>query len=130
MTVISCDLGKRPSPAVVQGMVTGVALASLAQMQERGERDLMPRLYTTGVRYVREPFRRERWQTAAETLSRGVADCEDLAAFRVAELWFLGERGASVYCYAPRPGLIHCVVRRADGSREDPSKKLGMNGEG
>lgn len=128
MLLISCNLGDRPSPAVVQGMVQGLADASLAQMREAGEHGL-PALYAAGIRYVREPYRRERWQTALETLSRKVGDCEDLAAYLCAQLVFQGE-AARVYCYAPRPGLIHCVVRRADGQIEDPSKKLGMRGKG
>lgn len=128
MLVISCSLGDRPSPAVVQGMVQGLADASLAQMREAGEHGLPP-LYASGIRYVREPYRRERWQTALESLARKVADCEDLAAYRCAELNFGGEL-ARVYCYSPRPGLIHCVVRRADGQLEDPSRKLGMRGKG
>lgn len=89
----------------------------------------LPALYASGVRYQRE-HNREDWQTAEETLQRGHGDCEDLAAFRAAELRNAGELGAKAVCYAPRPGLIHCVVRRADGTIEDPSRRLGMNGKG
>ena len=34
-----------------------------------------PALYTSGVRYMREPPGRENWQTAAETYQRRCGDC-------------------------------------------------------
>lgn len=126
MTTLMCDLGFQPSPAKVEAMVTGLMLASLVEMQEGAK---LPLLYSSGVRYLREPYRRERWQTASESFARKVADCEDLAAWRCAELRFQGEK-ARVHCYAPRPGLIHCVVRRENGTLEDPSAELGMKGAG
>lgn len=123
---VSIDLGHKPSPALVQAALLGLAAASFRMMQKRP----LPMLYASGVRYVREPRGRERWQTAEETADRKQGDCEDLVAYRVAELWSLGERAARPYCYSPRPGLIHCQVKRADGSIEDPSAKLGMTGKG
>ncbi len=36
-----------------------------------------PLLYTSGVRYKREPRGREWWQTAAETYQRRCGDCVD-----------------------------------------------------
>jgi hypothetical protein len=103
----------------------GLALASHEQMK----RHPLPPLYASGVRYARERGREE-WQTAEETAERKTGDCEDLVAYRCAELWVAGETAARPHCYAPRPGLIHCVVRRADGTIEDPSRKLGMKGKG
>ena len=100
-------------------------LARLSALQIRDGR-VTVRLYEAGIQYRREPLGREGWQSAHQTMLRGDGDCEDLVAWRVAELWILGESGASPRCYAPRQGLIHCVVRRANGSSEDPSKILGM----
>ncbi len=106
--------------------MTGLMLMSLEQMRS-GAR--IPPIYESGVRYEREPPRRERWQTALESYQRQIADCEDLAAWLCAELRFNGE-AARIHCYAPKPGLIHCVVERANGQLEDPSRKLGMGGVG
>ena len=108
----------------MQGLLWGLALASLAQIRKGKVR--VP-LFASGVRYEREPRGRERWQTAEETLGLGTGDCEDLVAWRVAELWAAGER-AEPKVYSPRPGLLHCVVRRADGTIECPSTRLGMRG--
>ena len=55
---------------------------------------------------------------------------EDLSVYRVGELWVAGERAARPKVIDVRPGLKHCVVLRADGTIEDPSKRLGMNGRG
>jgi len=108
-------------------MLEGLALASLTQIRA-GRVSIA--LYRSGVRYRREPRGVERWQTAAETLRRGHGDCEDLVAWRVAELRARGEKGARPHVYSPRVGLMHCVVRRGNGALEDPSKLLGMRGPG
>lgn len=67
-------------------------------------------------------------------------DCEDLACARVAELRLgLGGHPLGAVRAIPEirgrvlPGgriLMHAFVRYPDGSVEDPSKKLGMPGEG
>jgi hypothetical protein len=90
-----------------------------------------PPLYESGVRYLREPRGQENWQTCHETLKKQSGDCEDLAAWRAAELRVSGrDPGAVAIIKRVRPGLIHCLVRRGNGSLEDPSKVLGMRGKG
>ena len=113
------------NPAEIRAAVLGLAAISLAQMQASP----LPRLYSGQIRYVREPANRERWQTARETSERGAGDCEDLAAYRVAELHLLGEPGATIAVRVINPELYHIVVRRKDGSMEDPSSQLGMRGK-
>ena len=87
----------------------------------------LPRLYEAGIVYRREPVIagkvRERWQTPWETLHLGYGDCEDLSIWRVVELRRAGEVGAHVAIIPQRRGLYHAVVRRADGSIEDPTKR-------
>lgn len=95
----------------------------------------IPSLYRSGVRYQREDTKRcwaprnggcEDWLTIREVLAQGLGDCEDLACWRAAELRVrAGEPATAVAIRVPRVGW-HIVVRRADGSIEDPSKKLGM----
>lgn len=83
----------------------------------------IPSLYESGVRYQREPPGRERWLTIPELYSRGVGDCEDLAAARAAELRLAGELAKAIVVQTPR-GSYHAVVERGDGTVEDPSLLL------
>lgn len=103
--------------------------AALASIVSTSRQDIrhgrVPSLYGSGVRYRSEPDGEENWQTAAETLSRGFGDCEDLAAWRVAELQEQGV-AARVRVLVMRPGLWHVVVEHPEGWIEDPSAFLGM----
>lgn len=111
----------------LEGILDGVVQQSMVQIR----RGLVPLpLYQSGVRYQREPPGRENWQSAAVTYRLKTGDCEDLSVARVAELRVAGETTAKVRVRDVRPGLRHVVVQRADGSIEDPSKRLGMNGRG
>lgn len=90
-----------------------------------------PALYASGVRYRREPPGREEWEPIPVVLTKGWGDCEDLASWRAAELRVTGEDPhARVHVYQSAPTTWHVVVRRGDGSIEDPSRKLGMRGRG
>lgn len=96
----------------------------------------LPLLYASGVRYVREDYSGtfpEDWQDVLELYRTRRGDCEDLACARAAELREAGEPARAVFVARRRPEggrLIHILVRRADGTIEDPSKILGMTGEG
>lgn len=81
-----------------------------------------PALYDSGVVYRRERGT-ERWQPATDLLRNMQGDCEDLAAYRAAELRMEGEP-ATVAIVRTRRGSFHAVVRRGDGSIEDPSRIL------
>jgi transglutaminase-like putative cysteine protease len=103
-------------------VATRAAGADIVAAARAGRR--IPPIYTAGVRYIRrDPG--ERWQTPTETMRRGGGDCEDLATWRAAELRARGEP-ARVIVYRSAPGVLHAVVRRGDGSIEDPSRRLGM----
>lgn len=89
-----------------------------------------PTIYRAGVRYRVEPPGEERWQLPSETRAVGYGDCEDLASYRTADLIFSGEDpGASVWTYQSAPGVRHCIVLRSNGTKEDPSRQLGMGSE-
>jgi transglutaminase-like putative cysteine protease len=111
------------TPAQVRAAVLGLAAVSLAQMGEQR----LPPLYGGTIRYEREPEGRERWQTAEETARLGRGDCEDLAAYRVAELHAQGIP-ATIRIRVVRPELWHVLVEHPNGQLEDPSAKLGMRG--
>lgn len=114
-------------PEQVRAAVTGLAAISVAQMIARN----LPPLYGGTIRYEREPPGRERWQTALETAWLRTGDCEDLAAYRLAELIRAGELSARIVVRVIVPNrLLHIQVQRANGMIEDPSKLLGMKGKG
>ncbi len=92
-----------------------------------------PPLYSAGIVYRREPTCRdesgtlricEEFLTARCVYDRGAGDCDDLAPLRAAELRLQGER-ANAYARRSAAGW-HVVVRRGDGTIEDPSAILGM----
>jgi len=88
-----------------------------------------PLLYQSGVKYTREPPGSEVWQIPRGSYASRQADCEDLAGgWRTPELWLLGETLARPVVKRVSSSLRHILVRRADGSIEDPSLILGMNG--
>ena len=84
-------------------------------------------LYESDVVYLREPpGTTEEFADALTALRRGWGDCDDLAAWRCAELRHQGVPATLSFRarYRPRGLLVHCVVRHPDGRREDPSKAL------
>lgn len=111
--------------AEVQAALEGLCRVALVQLVDT--RPALPLLYQSGVRY-RQENRTEWWLGPRDVYARGHGDCEDLVAWRVAELRRVGEP-AEPACYAPRPGLVHCVVKVGQ-KIEDPSRLLGMGGEG
>lgn len=95
-----------------------------------------PHPYRAGIRYVREAAGSEEWQGIAQVLQARGGDCEDLSAYlcawhvvrdgrcAVRLLWRtfdeLGEDGHTTW---------HVQTKLASGQVEDPSKRLGMEGE-
>ena len=101
-----------------------IALAALTALDEQLlAAGAIPPLYRSGTRYRRE--RPDVWTTADICYRRGYGDCEDLAAWRCAELRRQGIL-ATVVAREMRPRKFHAVVRWPDGRIEDPSKRLGM----
>ena len=91
----------------------------------------LPTIYECGVKYQPEPDNgEEEFATIPVVLARGWGDCDDLAPWRVAELRAAGEPAKIRIKWKknPRTGskMFHVIVRRADGSVEDPSRRLGM----
>lgn len=120
-----------PTPArLAAGVHAIVALNRLDMRALAAKGARLPALYESGVRYEREPHPREHWKTAVQVLADwrqgwGGADCEDLVAWRVAELL---ERGKTARPKVVSTGVRqwHVIVEHGDGRDEDPSLKLGM----
>jgi hypothetical protein len=88
-----------------------------------------PPLYRSGVRYQREPLGQEDWNAIPIVLARRFGDCEDLAAWRCAEIRRGGGACVPDFFWRLLPGgvlMYHIIVRRSDGRIEDPSRLLGM----
>jgi len=87
-----------------------------------------PALYAADVRYLAEPDRVELWRAIPVVLAYRAGDCEDLVAWRCAELRVAGELATPVAeRFDTRAGpVFHVRVRRGDGAIEDPSRVLGM----
>lgn len=100
----------------------------------------IPELYASGVRYRREPrhWVHERFDNAQTCFGRGWGDCDDLAAWRCAELLNRGVKAGIIVAWKPTQGgrLYHVKVRTPKGVgklnpstglwEEDPSLILGM----
>ncbi len=113
------------------------ALTRLDELARARAPDLPP-LYSSGVRYAREPLGTEEFPTSPVMYRRGRGDCAPLAAARASELRAAGYPRAVAFPVEPAapvcwdngicPREIHILVTR-DGTMntiEDPSAVLGM----
>lgn len=114
----------------LEALVFGLGAQSYAQMADPANRGKIPPLYSGKIVYRRELPRREDWQSALETAERGYGDCEDLVAYRLAELRAQGVKDAVPVITAVNPALRHVTLTYTDAAgrvvHEDPSRRLGM----
>lgn len=115
-------------PRSLGALLLALYAVDLAYLSARPD---TPPLYLSGVRYSREPRevrgRVELWDSVPVVLAQGWGDCDDLAAWRAAELSLSGVYALPVLVeVAPFSGRYHVVVWRSDGQWEDPSARLGM----
>jgi hypothetical protein len=79
------------------------------------------------VRWKPEPPGDECFDHAKVVLGRGWGDCDDLATWHAASLRQSGEDPrARAIVQKSGPNRWHAVVKRADGSIDDPSREAGM----
>jgi hypothetical protein len=112
----------------LEALAEGLVLLNVALMTHASERGVdLPELYESGIVYRPEPQGEEWWESAADLLRVTHAqhgDCEDVAAYRTAELRFYDNEPARLRVIRTPRGSFHCVVERADGTIEDPSAIL------
>lgn len=114
---------------VIESAVETLARADFAYLAENPN---TPSRRNSKVRYQREgTVIREKWQTIPEMLQSGFADCEDLAAWEIAQLRRRGIRAfPHVVRLANMPGKWHILVRaKLPGGQwylTDPSREMGM----
>lgn len=103
----------------MERLLEGVIEASRKQWRENPH---WKPLYETKIRYQRSGPP-ERFQTSEQTRAKGHGDCDQMTVDRVAELREReGELGACAYVYKTGPNTWHAVVRRGDGTLEDPAR--------
>lgn len=112
------ELEPEAQQRILVRFVEALAYADLELLSEE-----TPSLYTSGVVYREEPGGRDDWDTWPIVLARGWGDCEDLAAWRLAELWDQGHDDATAHVIITDTDY-HAVVQLGDGSIEDPSQEL------
>ncbi len=117
-----------PVPELIEALVEGLVCLDVAIMRLSEDHGVvLPSLYESGIVYRREPYGREWWESASDLLdvvADHSGDCEDLAAYRAAELrYFAGEHARAVV-RPTKNGKFHCLVEREDGSIEDPSMNV------
>jgi hypothetical protein len=79
------------------------------------------------VRWRPEPPGDEHFDHAGVVLGRGWGDCDDLAPWHAASLRVTGvDKGATAIVKKSGPNRWHAVVRRSNGTIEDPSREAGM----
>jgi len=91
----------------------------------------VPLLYDSQIRFQREPDGLvkqgiEQFDNVLTVLARGHGDCDDLVAWRVAELRERDEPATVRVVWPKGTRRFHAQVRRADGSYEDPSRILTL----
>lgn len=117
-----------PIPEALEAMAEGLVLLNVFYMEHALDRGVaLPELYESGIVYRREPKGREWWEAAVDILGLVAdrsGDCEDLAAYRAAELRVFDGEDAIVRVVRTSRGTFHAVVERGDGEIEDPSRIL------
>ena len=137
MAKIQIDLGPQSSKWLRRSRIFGIVIKAILEALVwvnlyylRFHR--VPPIYQSGVRYQLEPdgWECESFDSIPAILARGWGDCDDLAPWRCAELRAQGEKAKIRIQWKQSPisgqKLFHIVVRREDGSIEDPSALLGM----
>jgi len=115
------------------------ALVNIDQLWIRTHRNSTPPLYKANVRYERE-FGTELWCDIPTIMEKGYGDCEDLAAWRCAEIREAGGKSSPYVTYKKVEGRFHyhAIIKRAGVNPatgkfgkflEDPSRRLGMGWE-
>lgn len=123
---IGVELGDRSDLQAALDLLTAWNRYTLRKARAAG-RPFTP-LLRSGVRYAREAIEggrvREDWQDVRHLYASRRGDCEDLACALAAEL-----PGARAVPLRSTVGW-HIVVARPDGRVIDPSRLLGMKGDG
>lgn len=116
----------RPFSEWARHLLESVVLLNRVQLRT----GIVGPLYRSGVFYQREEPGVESFACASTVAKRGFGDCAHLAAWLAAEYQEQGDEEAHVFIkWFPKSEsgrLFHVLVKRGNGTVEDPSKVLGM----
>lgn len=128
----SPGFGSDPT-AYAEFVRNGLRNLTMANLYAYRSDPLLPGVYDAGVEYRREPPGNEQFKDVVAVLRDKHGDCEDLAcavaAWRTIRTGELCSPTVTWKPLGPGRWLYHITVMRADGTREDPSRQLGMNHE-
>lgn len=121
--------------AHVKKPVLDAALEAVTRLNEdmiqSGVAPTSNQLIEQGARWQPEKPGEEHFDHGALIASRGHGDCDDWAPLHAATLRVTGEDpGAAAIVRQSGPHRWHAIVRRSDGSIDDPSLAAGMPGPG
>jgi hypothetical protein len=117
------------SKPVLDAAVEAATAVTQAEYEQGNVPPMQAQIEQHGVRWAPEanPPGQESFDPPSVYLKRGTADCDDLAPAWAAELRFSGvDPDAKAEVYQSGPKRFHVVVRRGDGTVDDPSKWAGM----
>lgn len=115
----------------IDAPVLNAALEAVTRLDEdmlrAGEIPTCDEGIKNGVRWKAEPPGAEHFDHAQTVIRRKWGDCDDLAPWQAASLRATGvDPGAKAEVYKSGAKRWHAIVRRSDGSIDDPSKRAGM----
>jgi len=119
----------------VQPDVINPVLEAVTRLDEHmirsGQSPTASELVQAGARWKPEPPGDEHFDNGGTIAQRGHGDCDDWAPLRAAELRATGQDpGAAAIVVPSGPNLWHALVKRSDGSVDDPSVAAGMPSKG
>lgn len=115
----------------VSAPILNAALESVTRLnQSMLKQDKIPTFadgLKEGIKWRPEPPGEEHFDHAGVVLRRKWGDCDDLAPWQAASLRHTGEDpNATAVVRRSGPKRWHAIVRRGDGSIDDPSRAAGM----
>lgn len=126
MPVVSARIAVQSNKPALDAALEGLVRLNVQMFRTRAAQGRpVPSVYKAGIHWQRD--KGETWDTADIVQRRGYGDCEDLAAWRAAELRLRGVAASAVVRPSNSPGVAwHAIVELPNGQFEDPSAKLGM----
>lgn len=122
------ELPEEVRAAGIARLVAELAWVNQAWLRMHPE---VPHLYASGVRYVERGLNAcgDDWRDIPEILTQGEGVCEDLSAWRIAELRNHGIDAEPLLTSMSTKSMVvyHVRVLLPDGQIEDPSLILGMS---
>jgi hypothetical protein len=128
------DIGDPERKEALDAALEAVTICAADQVRT-GKVPTADRAIADGIKWKPEPPGDEHFDLPSTVMQRGNGDCDDLAPYWAGTLRATGkDPKARAIVKKSGPTRWHAIVRRGDGSIDDPSKAAGMgsgvNGDG